>query len=72
MLTRMRSTVATAALLAGAATLVPAGPAQAAAGVVKVTGSQGNWRLTVNGSPYLVKGVTWGPSPPMPRACSPT
>ncbi len=63
MLTRMRSTVATAALLAGAVTLVPAGPAQAAGSVVKVTGSQGNWQLTVNGSPYLVKGVTWGPSP---------
>ena len=29
--------------------------------VVKVTGSQGNWQLTVNGAPYQVKGVTWGP-----------
>ncbi len=26
-----------------------------------MTGSQGNWRLTVNGSPYQVKGLTWGP-----------
>ncbi|WP_327251181.1 hypothetical protein [Streptomyces sp. NBC_01244] len=60
MLTRMRGTVATAALLAGAVTLVPAGPARAASSVVKVTGSQGNWQLTVNGSPYVVKGVTWG------------
>ncbi|WP_443048308.1 discoidin domain-containing protein [Streptomyces sp. H39-C1] len=30
--------------------------------VVKVAGSQGNWQLTVNGSPWQVKGVTWGPS----------
>ncbi len=29
--------------------------------VVKVTGTQGNWQLTVNGSPYQVKGVTFGP-----------
>jgi hypothetical protein len=26
-----------------------------------VTGTQGNWQLTVNGSPYQVKGVTYGP-----------
>lgn len=32
------------------------------ASTVKVTGSQGNWALTVNGSPYQIKGVTWGPS----------
>ena len=30
--------------------------------VVKVTGSQGNWGLTVNGAPYTIKGVTWGPA----------
>ncbi len=35
--------------------------------VVSVTGSQGNWQLTVNGSPYQVKGVTWGP----PTAAAP-
>ncbi|MFJ6213938.1 discoidin domain-containing protein [Streptomyces sp. NPDC092296] len=29
---------------------------------VKVTGSQGNWQLTVDGKPYQVKGLTWGPS----------
>ncbi|GAA5022167.1 hypothetical protein GCM10025734_78100 [Kitasatospora paranensis] len=29
---------------------------------VKVTGSQGNWALTVNGAPYQVKGITWGPA----------
>ncbi|MEV0616475.1 discoidin domain-containing protein [Nonomuraea sp. NPDC050404] len=35
---------------------VPAGPS-----VVKVTGGQGNWRLTVNGAPYQIKGITYGP-----------
>ncbi len=29
--------------------------------VVSVSGTQGNWRLLVNGSPYQVKGVTYGP-----------
>jgi F5/8 type C domain-containing protein/glycosyl hydrolase family 2 len=32
-----------------------------APGVTRVTGSQGNWQLTVDGTPYLVKGLTWGP-----------
>ncbi|MGY3340657.1 hypothetical protein ACVW0K_006756 [Streptomyces filamentosus] len=31
-------------------------------GAVRVTGSQGNWQLTVGGQPYTVKGVTWGPA----------
>jgi hypothetical protein len=35
---------------------IPAGPS-----VVKVTGSQGNWQLTVNGAPWQVKGMTYGP-----------
>jgi exo-beta-1,3-glucanase (GH17 family) len=35
---------------------IPAGPS-----VVKVTGSQGNWTLTVNGAPWQVKGITYGP-----------
>ncbi|MBB4744139.1 hypothetical protein BJY16_007598 [Actinoplanes octamycinicus] len=35
---------------------VPAGPS-----VVKVTGTQGNWTLTVNGTPWPVKGITYGP-----------
>ncbi|WP_438870621.1 discoidin domain-containing protein [Paractinoplanes bogorensis] len=34
----------------------PGGPS-----VVKVTGSQGNWQLQVNGAPYQVKGLTYGP-----------
>ncbi|MCG5220072.1 discoidin domain-containing protein [Streptosporangium soli] len=35
---------------------VPAGPS-----TVRVTGGQGNWQLTVNGSPYEIKGLTYGP-----------
>jgi hypothetical protein len=31
-------------------------------GAVRVTGSQGNWQLTVGGQPYTVKGLTWGPA----------
>ncbi|EFH83783.1 coagulation factor 5/8 type domain protein [Ktedonobacter racemifer DSM 44963] len=29
--------------------------------VIHVTGTQGNWQLNVNGSPYQVKGLTYGP-----------
>ncbi len=35
---------------------VPAGPSR-----VHVTGTQGNWALQVNGQPYYVKGLTYGP-----------
>ncbi len=35
---------------------VPGGPS-----VVRVTGSQGNWQLQVNGAPWEVKGITYGP-----------
>ncbi|MEU6992069.1 discoidin domain-containing protein [Streptomyces sp. NPDC046465] len=52
----------TAALIATACLALPARQAEAAGNVVKVTGSQGNWQLSVNGSPYTVKGLTWGPS----------
>ncbi|MFS0693446.1 discoidin domain-containing protein [Streptomyces nitrosporeus] len=31
-------------------------------GAVEVTGSRGDWQLTVGGQPYTVKGLTWGPS----------
>jgi hypothetical protein len=31
--------------------------------VVKVTGTQGHWGLSVNGAPYYIKGVTYGPTP---------
>ncbi|MFF1734420.1 discoidin domain-containing protein [Streptomyces sp. NPDC058247] len=60
---RRRLTVPLAAgLLAAGALSLPAQQAQAAGSVVKVTGSQGNWQLTVDGSPYQIKGLTWGPS----------
>ncbi|HEU4328622.1 MAG TPA: discoidin domain-containing protein [Roseiflexaceae bacterium] len=35
---------------------VPAGPS-----VVRVAGTQGNWQLLVNGTPFLLKGITYGP-----------
>ncbi len=35
---------------------IPAGPS-----VVRVTGTQGNWQLQVNGQPWMVKGLTYGP-----------
>lgn len=48
-------------VLALVASVVTAQPAAASPSVVRVTGSQGNWRLTVDGAPYTVKGLTWGP-----------
>jgi hypothetical protein len=45
---------------------VPNGPS-----VVKVTGSQGNWALSVNGAPYQIKGVTFGPDPATAEAHMP-
>jgi hypothetical protein len=58
------------ALLASLVGLVAVAPqpATAAPSVVRVTGSQGNWQLTVDGAPYTVKGLTWGP--PMSEAGS--
>ncbi|MET0416181.1 MAG: discoidin domain-containing protein, partial [Actinoplanes sp.] len=35
---------------------IPAGPS-----VVRVTGTQGNWQLQVNGAPWQLKGLTYGP-----------
>lgn len=35
---------------------IPGGPS-----VVRVTGTQGNWQLQVNGAPYEIKGMTYGP-----------
>ncbi|WP_424866923.1 discoidin domain-containing protein [Streptomyces sp. SAI-229] len=53
----------TAALLTtGALTALPGPQAVAAGSTVKVTGGQGNWQLTVDGIPYQIKGLTWGPS----------
>jgi hypothetical protein len=52
-------TVATATGTTPAAMTDPATPAGPS--VVKVTGSQGNWQLQVNGQPYQLKGLTYGP-----------
>ncbi|WP_435178496.1 discoidin domain-containing protein [Actinacidiphila sp. bgisy145] len=52
---------ATALAVAGLA-VIQAPAAHAAGSVVKVTGSQGHWQLTVDGAPYEVKGLTWGPA----------
>ncbi|MFE9252570.1 discoidin domain-containing protein [Streptomyces sp. NPDC007088] len=60
---RSTTALAVTAALAAAAFALPAPAAQAAGSVVKVTGGQSNWQLTVDGSPYTVKGLTWGPSP---------
>jgi hypothetical protein len=37
-------------------------PVPTGGSVVKVTGSQGNWGLSVNNAPYQIKGVTFGPA----------
>jgi hypothetical protein len=61
--TRRAAAPLTAGVLAvGALTALPAAQAHAAGRVVKVTGSQGAWQLTVDGQPYQIKGLTWGPS----------
>ncbi|MEE4544802.1 discoidin domain-containing protein [Streptomyces sp. V4-01] len=60
---RAAAPLAATALLVGGLSLAQAPSATAAGSVVKVTGSQGDWQLTVDGSPYQVKGLTWGPSP---------
>lgn len=74
-----KASISAVALLASCALAVPlaststaasvgnAGPA-ARASVVEVTGSAGDWQLTVDGSPYQVKGLTWGP--PMSEAAT--
>ncbi len=36
-------------------------PIPSGTSTVHVTGGQGNWQLTVNGSPYQVRGITYGP-----------
>ncbi|PPS88124.1 discoidin domain-containing protein [Streptomyces sp. MH60] len=60
---RLTAPLTAGLLTLGALTALPAAQAHAAGSVVKVTGGQGNWQLTVDGSPYTVKGLTWGPSP---------
>ena len=58
--TTVLTVLAVLALLLGFV-VVTARPASAAPSVVRVTGSQGSWQLTVDGAPYTVKGLTWGP-----------
>lgn len=67
---RLRSAGTTAALLLSllvvpTTTFAPLSrgePAAPRAGsLVRVTGSPGDWRLTVDGQPWTVKGLTWGP-----------
>jgi hypothetical protein len=59
---RLRVTALVALIVAAFVAVPLASPATAAGNVVKVTGSQGNWQLQVNGAPYVIKGLTWGPA----------
>lgn len=59
---RLAAPLVAGVLTVGALTALPAAQAHAAGSVVKVTGGQGAWRLTVDGQPYQIKGLTWGPS----------
>ncbi|MFI7599482.1 discoidin domain-containing protein [Actinoplanes sp. NPDC049681] len=52
-------TVARATGTMPAAMTDPATPGGAS--TVRITGTQGNWQLNVNGSPYEIKGLTYGP-----------
>ncbi|WP_030902337.1 discoidin domain-containing protein [Streptomyces sp. NRRL F-5126] len=58
---RALAPLAAVALLSAAVVGLQAPQAHAVGSVVKVTGSQGDWQLTVNGAPYEIKGLTWGP-----------
>ncbi|TQJ92233.1 discoidin domain-containing protein [Streptomyces sp. SLBN-31] len=61
--TRRTAAPLTAGVLAACLLIaLPAAQAHAAGSVVKVTGGQGAWQLTVDGRPYQIKGLTWGPS----------
>ncbi|MET8173918.1 galactose-binding domain-containing protein [Streptomyces clavifer] len=59
---RTTARLAVAFLVVAGAAVLPAPAAQAAGSVVEVEGTQGAWRLTVDGAPYTVKGLTWGPA----------
>ncbi|MER6472605.1 discoidin domain-containing protein [Streptomyces collinus] len=60
---RLAAPLIAGVLTVGALTALPAVRAHAAGGVVKVAGTQGDWQLTVDGRPYTIKGLTWGPAP---------
>ncbi|MFJ5530433.1 discoidin domain-containing protein [Streptomyces sp. NPDC093261] len=59
---RLLAPLTSGVLTVGALAALPAPAAHAAGSVVKVTGTQGNWQLTVDGQPYQIKGLTWGPA----------
>ncbi|MCW7947369.1 hypothetical protein AAW14_36915 [Streptomyces hygroscopicus] len=59
---RLLAPLTSGVLTVGALAALPATAAHAAGSVVKVTGTQGNWQLTVDGQPYQIKGLTWGPA----------
>ncbi|MFF7969822.1 discoidin domain-containing protein [Streptomyces sp. NPDC007905] len=59
---RLAAPLTAGVLTVGALTARPAAQAHAAGSVVEVTGTQGNWQLTVDGQPYQIKGLTWGPA----------
>ncbi|WP_251096359.1 discoidin domain-containing protein [Streptomyces sp. Caat 7-52] len=59
---RLAAPLTAGVLTVGALTALPAAQAHAAGSVVKITGTQGNWQLAVDGQPYQIKGLTWGPS----------
>ncbi|MGQ4419093.1 discoidin domain-containing protein [Streptomyces sp. SAS_269] len=59
---RLAAPLTAGVLTVGALTALAAAQAHAAGSIVKVTGTQGNWQLTVDGKPYQIKGLTWGPS----------
>ncbi|GHJ38022.1 discoidin domain-containing protein [Streptomyces sp. TS71-3] len=61
-LKRALAPLGAAALLTGTLIGLQTPAAEAAGSVVKVTGAQGSWQLTVNGAPYQIKGLTWGPA----------
>jgi Glycosyl hydrolases family 2, TIM barrel domain len=58
---RNRNSNVLAACLMALAAACLAVPATAQSGV-KVAGTQGNWQLTLNGQPYYIKGLDFGPS----------
>ncbi|MGW4056743.1 discoidin domain-containing protein [Amycolatopsis sp. NPDC004747] len=57
----LRAVPALAALLISGLLAPPAAALRDGPGVTRVTGTQGSWQLTVDGTPWLVKGLTWGP-----------
>ncbi|MFF9090924.1 discoidin domain-containing protein [Streptomyces sp. NPDC014991] len=59
---RLLAPLTAGVLTVGALAALPGTTAHAAGSVVKVAGTQGDWQLTVDGKPYQIKGLTWGPA----------